>query len=125
MAGPIKVLVVDDSAFVRKVLREILGASPRIQVVDTAKDGLEALEKIAALKPDLIVDIGNVDGSFKSLAERVQQQSGIPYVLLDGLLDSVGATYRADAAASRARGPSMLGRNAVSNPISGRNEQTR
>ena len=54
MAGPIKVLVVDDSAFVRKVLREILGASPRIQVVDTAKDGLEALERIAALKPDVV-----------------------------------------------------------------------
>jgi iron complex transport system substrate-binding protein len=53
------------------------------------------LDALNALKPDLIVDIGNVDGSFKSLAERVQQQSGIPYVLLDGHLDSVGATYRA------------------------------
>jgi two-component system chemotaxis response regulator CheB len=54
VADPIRVLVVDDSAFVRKVLREILGSSPRIQVVDTAKDGLEALERIAELKPDVV-----------------------------------------------------------------------
>jgi two-component system chemotaxis response regulator CheB len=54
VADPIRVLVVDDSAFVRKVLREILGVSPRILVVDTAKDGLEALERIAELKPDVV-----------------------------------------------------------------------
>lgn len=51
---PIRVLVVDDSAFVRKVLRTLLGASPRIVVVDIARDGLEALEKIADLKPDVV-----------------------------------------------------------------------
>jgi two-component system chemotaxis response regulator CheB len=54
VADLIRVLVVDDSAFVRKVLREILSTSPRLQVVDTAKDGLEALERIAELKPDVV-----------------------------------------------------------------------
>lgn len=50
----IKVLVVDDSAFARKVLRQVLSAAPGISVVDTARDGLDALEKIAALSPDVV-----------------------------------------------------------------------
>jgi two-component system chemotaxis response regulator CheB len=54
MTEPIRVLVVDDSAFARKVLREILSTSPRILVVDIARDGLEALEKIEELKPDVV-----------------------------------------------------------------------
>lgn len=50
----VRVLVVDDSAFARKVLREVLSRSPRIDVVGAARDGLEALEQIAALRPDVI-----------------------------------------------------------------------
>jgi iron complex transport system substrate-binding protein len=53
------------------------------------------LEALKSSKPDLIVDIGNVDSTYASLAERVQQQSGIPYALLDGHLDRIGASYRA------------------------------
>jgi two-component system chemotaxis response regulator CheB len=50
----IKVLVVDDSAFVRKVLTNILSKSPFIEVVGTAKDGEEALEKVEELNPDVV-----------------------------------------------------------------------
>jgi two-component system chemotaxis response regulator CheB len=50
---PVRVLVVDDSAFARKLLRESL-TSPEIEVVATARDGIDGLEKIAALKPDVI-----------------------------------------------------------------------
>lgn len=53
------------------------------------------LQAVTALKPDLIVDIGNVGAAYASLAERVQQQTGVPYALLDGHLDKIGATYRA------------------------------
>jgi two-component system chemotaxis response regulator CheB len=53
-ALPIRVLVVDDSAFARKVLRQVLTGAPGITVVDTARDGLDALEKIAELKPDVV-----------------------------------------------------------------------
>ncbi len=42
----IRVLVVDDSAFARKVLRETLEGHADIEVVGIARDGLEALEKI-------------------------------------------------------------------------------
>ena len=44
------------------------------------------MEKLLALKPDLIVDVGTVDDTYLSLAERVYQQTGIPYVLVDGRL---------------------------------------
>ena len=50
----IRVLVVDDSAFARKVLRQALEAHREIEVVGVAADGLEALEKISALAPDVI-----------------------------------------------------------------------
>lgn len=52
--GPIRVLVVDDSAFARKVIREVLSRDPGIDVVGIARDGLEALEKISELKPDVV-----------------------------------------------------------------------
>lgn len=49
-----RVLVVDDSAFARKVLREILCESPHLEVVGFARDGLEALEQIDRLAPDVV-----------------------------------------------------------------------
>ncbi len=54
MDRPVRVLVVDDSAFARKVLREVLGRNPLLEIVGIARDGLDALEKIAELKPDVI-----------------------------------------------------------------------
>ena len=61
----IRVLVVDDSAFARKVVRELLQRHSDIEVVDIARDGLEALEKIAELKPDVVtldLVMPNLDG---------------------------------------------------------------
>lgn len=50
----VRVLVVDDSAFARKVIREVLSHDPELEVVGIARDGLEALEKAAELRPDVI-----------------------------------------------------------------------
>jgi two-component system, chemotaxis family, protein-glutamate methylesterase/glutaminase len=50
----IRALVVDDSAFVRKVVREMLSSCPSIHVVGTARDGAEALELVAELTPDIV-----------------------------------------------------------------------
>ena len=61
----IRVLVVDDSAFARKVVREVLSASPALEVVGIARDGLEALEQIAELQPDVMtldLVMPNLDG---------------------------------------------------------------
>lgn len=54
MAAPIRVLVVDDSAFLRKVVTQMLSRSASIQVVGAARDGEEALEMTARLRPDVI-----------------------------------------------------------------------
>jgi two-component system chemotaxis response regulator CheB len=65
MSPRIRVLVVDDSAFARKVLREVLSSSPEIEVVGIARDGLEALEKAADLRPDVMtldLVMPNLDG---------------------------------------------------------------
>ena len=50
----IRVLVVDDSAYVRKVVKQMLARSPFIEVVGTAHDGAEALELTAQLQPDVV-----------------------------------------------------------------------
>lgn len=50
----LKVLVVDDSAYVRKVVRQMLSRSPFLEVVGAARDGREALELVAQLEPDVV-----------------------------------------------------------------------
>jgi len=49
-----KVLVVDDSAFMRKLITELISEDAEFEVVDTAKNGLEAVKKTELLKPDVI-----------------------------------------------------------------------
>src|ERR1700742_1596411 len=60
----------------------------------TGRGNTANLESVIALKPDLILDVGSASATFVSLAERVQQQTGIPYALLDGRFDAVAETYR-------------------------------
>jgi two-component system chemotaxis response regulator CheB len=50
----VRVLIVDDSAYVRKVLREMLSRSPFLEVVGAARDGEEALELVESLRPDVV-----------------------------------------------------------------------
>ena len=50
----LKVLVVDDSAYVRKVVKQMLSRSPFLEVVGTARDGREALELAERLEPDVV-----------------------------------------------------------------------
>jgi len=50
----VRVLVVDDSAYVRKVVKQMLSRSPFIDVVGMARDGREALELVEELKPDVV-----------------------------------------------------------------------
>jgi len=50
----IKVLVVDDSAFMRKIITDFLATSSEIEVIGKAKNGQEAIEKITRLRPDVV-----------------------------------------------------------------------
>ena len=54
MSTPIRVVVVDDSAYIRKVIKEMLARSASIEVVGTARDGDEALELVERLRPDVV-----------------------------------------------------------------------
>jgi two-component system, chemotaxis family, protein-glutamate methylesterase/glutaminase len=54
MSEIVRILIVDDSAYVRKVIRQMLSRSPFLEVVGTARDGREALEVAEELKPDVI-----------------------------------------------------------------------
>lgn len=54
MTRVIRVLIVDDSAFVRKVMRQMLSRSPFVEVVGAARDGGEALELVEQLQPDVV-----------------------------------------------------------------------
>jgi iron complex transport system substrate-binding protein len=60
----------------------------------TGRGNTANLETLLALKPDLILDFGSTTATFVSLADRVQEQTGIPYALLDGRFAGIASTYR-------------------------------
>ena len=82
----IKVLVVDDSAFMRKIIQDILSSDNEIKVISTARNGKEALEKVKSLKPDVItldVEMPEVDGL--SCLKEINKITDIPVIMLSGL----------------------------------------
>ncbi|HOP85827.1 MAG TPA: chemotaxis response regulator protein-glutamate methylesterase [Syntrophorhabdaceae bacterium] len=83
MGDIIRVLVVDDSAYVRKVVKQILSRSPFIEVVGTAKDGEEALEMVEALNPDVVtldLIMPNLDGV--EFLKKQMAKKPIPVIIL-------------------------------------------
>jgi len=60
----------------------------------TGRGNTTNLEMLLKLKPDLILDVGTINDTYISLANRVQQQTGIPYALLDGRFTAAASTYR-------------------------------
>jgi iron complex transport system substrate-binding protein len=60
----------------------------------TGRGNTANLESVLALKPDLILDVGSTTPTYASLAARVQEQTGIPYALLDGRFEAIASTYR-------------------------------
>ena len=60
----------------------------------TGRGNTANLEAVLALKPDLIVDVGATNETFVSLAARVQDQTGIPYALLDGRFLALATAYQ-------------------------------
>ncbi|MBO8143689.1 MAG: chemotaxis response regulator protein-glutamate methylesterase [Thermodesulfobacterium sp.] len=84
MSKKIKVLVVDDSPIMRKLIVDILKNDPEIEVVDTAKTGKEAIEKAKNLKPDVItldIEMPEMDGitALRVLRKEVPQTKVIMF----------------------------------------------
>lgn len=77
-----------------------VGKRPEIGRI-TGRGNTANLEAVIALKPDLILDVGSTSQTFVSLAERVREQTGIPYALLDGRFDATANSYRTLGALTR------------------------
>jgi iron complex transport system substrate-binding protein len=60
----------------------------------TGRGNTANVEVVLAAKPDLIIDYGSIRPTFASLADRVQDQTGIPYILLDGAFDRIPDSLR-------------------------------
>jgi len=84
--NPIRVLVVDDSAFVRQALSRMLGGEADIQVVGVAVDGQDGVEKAAALQPDVVtLDIQMPRMGGLEALKRIMAVRPIPVLLLSSL----------------------------------------
>lgn len=82
-AKRVRVLLVDDSAFMRKVLQEIVASDPQLEVVGQAKDGFEAVAMADSLKPDVItmdLNMPRMDGL--QATERIMSQNPRPIVVV-------------------------------------------
>lgn len=107
----IRVLVVDDSAFARKVLRESLASSRELEVVGTASDGIDALEKIAALKPDVVtldLVMPNLDGLGVLNALSAEQRRRVVIVSMAGADSDIAIAALATGAFELVRKPTAL-----------------
>ncbi len=96
MEEKIKVLVVDDAAFMVKAVSEILESDPDMEVVGSAKNGLEGLEKIKELHPDVItldIDMPIMDG-IKAI-RHIMIESPVPVVVLSSLFADGSITFEA------------------------------
>ncbi len=82
----IKVLVVDDSAFMRRVISDMLNSSAGIEVVATARNGIEALEKMITYEPQVItldVEMPKMDGI--TALKQIMRNRPTPVIMLSSV----------------------------------------
>lgn len=93
----IRVLVVDDSAFMRIAIKKMMEEDRIITVIDTARNGAEALEKIRTLKPDLVtmdIEMPVMDGL--TALKRIMKENPLPVVMISSLTEAgAEATFKA------------------------------
>ncbi|NOI28446.1 protein-glutamate methylesterase/protein-glutamine glutaminase [Vibrio coralliilyticus] len=93
----IKVLVVDDSSFFRRRVSEIINSEPRLEVMDVATNGKEAVEKAIRLKPDVItmdIEMPVMDGI--TAVREIMAKSPVPILMFSSLTHD-GAKATLDA----------------------------
>lgn len=87
MTDRIKVLIVDDSALMRKALKEIITTDPSLEVVGTARDGQDAIEKVHDLKPDVVtmdINLPQMDG-LTSMQYILHDYPEMPVIIISSL----------------------------------------
>jgi two-component system chemotaxis response regulator CheB len=83
MTSIVRVLVVDDSAYVRKMMTQMLGRSPFVEVVGTARDGREALDLAADLAPDVITcDLNMPEMDGVAFVREQMSRRPVPIVII-------------------------------------------
>ena len=93
----IRVLVVDDSSFFRRRVSEIINSEPRLEVIDVAVNGKEAVDKALSLKPDVItmdVEMPVMDGI--TAVREIMAKGPIPILMFSSLTHD-GAKATLDA----------------------------
>ena len=94
----VKVLIIDDSVFMRTIIRDMLTKDTSIEIVGTATNGVEALEKIQSLAPDLItLDIEMPVMNGIEVLKELQKRSKRPKILVLSTLTSKGADMTTQA----------------------------
>ncbi|MCG7342888.1 chemotaxis response regulator protein-glutamate methylesterase [Sporosarcina sp. ACRSL] len=86
-----KVLVVDDSAFMRKLITEMLSTHPLLEVIGTARNGNDAISKVIELRPDVVtmdVEMPHMNGL--DALKRIMEEQPTPVVMLSSTTD-IGA----------------------------------
>ncbi|GAK49747.1 chemotaxis methylesterase CheB [Candidatus Moduliflexus flocculans] len=79
----VRVFIVDDSAFVRRTLTKMLERDPRIEVIGTAWDGREAVEKIPRLKPDVVtLDINMPKMNGIEALDIIMKKMPVPVIIV-------------------------------------------
>jgi two-component system, chemotaxis family, protein-glutamate methylesterase/glutaminase len=82
----IRVLIVDDSAFMRKLLTDQFAGQSDFTVIDIARNGKDAIDKVKKLKPDLVtmdVEMPGMDGL--QALEKIMQDTPVPVVMISSL----------------------------------------
>lgn len=93
----VKVLVVDDSSFFRRRVSEIINKSPDLEVIGTANNGLEAVEMVAKLKPDVVtmdIEMPVMDGI--TAVKKIMASNPVPILMFSSLTHQ-GASATLDA----------------------------
>lgn len=93
----IRIIVVDDSAFMRKALTMMLESDPAIKVIATARDGEEGVEKVRHLKPDLVtmdIEMPRMDGL--AALRQIMATTPVPVMMISSLTTD-GARATLDA----------------------------
>jgi len=97
MNKPVRVLVVDDSALMRKLISQMIERDGSIHVVGTALDGTFALEKIPELKPDVVtldLDMPRMDGM--ETLRKIMRTNPLPVIVVSShSKDGAMATFKA------------------------------
>src|SRR4030067_1221089 len=82
----IKVLIVDDSAFMRNTLSSMISEDPEIKVIGIARNGIEAVEKVALLKPDIVtLDIEMPKMNGIEALKQIMSKTPVPVLMVSSL----------------------------------------